>query len=166
MVDSVSDDMGGMMDELIDEAEGVRERVRRQIRARRERRPMRSRRNSARRRGVREADVEEEFRRDEAAEATARDPERSRRGDVEDGEAPTPADGRSGPKAEHARRPRAADLFPEILGWQPLVLNRDSACGRCERALGAGESAFLGIAKTGLTEIAICGGCASSAPPA
>jgi hypothetical protein len=57
-------------------------------------------------------------------------------------------------------QPAANELFPDVLGWQPLVLNRDFACGRCKRSLRAGESAFLGLAASGLTEIALCGRCA------
>ena len=61
---------------------------------------------------------------------------------------------------EAEARPRPAELFPDILGWQPLVLNRDFECGRCKRNLAAGESAFLGLGENGLTQIALCGRCA------
>jgi hypothetical protein len=57
----------------------------------------------------------------------------------------------------------AAALFPEVLGWQPLVLNRDLDCARCGRPLTAGESAFVGLGERGITRIVLCGGCAG--PP-
>ncbi len=159
MVDSVSDDMGGLMDDLIDEAEGVRDRVRDQARSRSRGRTGRSRSRSSRRRRGTEGDVEAEFRRDEAAAAT----DHSARHAGREAEEASPADDESSGIAREAQKlPRTADLFPEILGWQPLVLNRDFDCGRCERKLTAGESAFLGIAASGLTETAICGKCASN----
>jgi hypothetical protein len=143
MVDSVSDDVGGLFDELLEEAEGVRDRIRNQFDS------------SPRRRGRRftsDVDVEDELRRDEAAETRPQDPP-----------SPVPRDSDqatpdAGSDSSEERRP--ADLFPEVLGWQPLVLNRNFECGRCARHLHAGESAFLGIASQGLTEVALCGRCA------
>jgi len=158
VVDNVSDDVGDLLDDLLEEADGVRERVRdqaesyqRRSRSRGEGRGSgrgRSRRRSRRRSGAEdEIEVEAEFRRDEKAEGPA----------APSGET-TAADADEPTKT----RPRAADLFPDILGWQPLVLNRDFTCGRCERTLAAGESAFLGIGEQGLTTTALCGRCAGS----
>lgn len=149
MVDSVSDDVGDLMDDLVEEAEGVRERVGRQARARRSGRGPRARRRG-RRAGSTSADVEDELRRDEAAEARsgARADESSTDSQEAASETPTP--------------PPAKSLFPNVLGWQPLVLNQDLTCGRCDRALTAGESAFLGMTTTGLTDTALCGRCAST----
>ena len=148
MVDRVSDDVGGLFDELIEEAEGVRERVRNQAdsgghRRHRGRGAMGRRR---RRTHVEDDDVEAELKRDESFEksqATATD-------DPATKEAAQPTEA----------WPRAAELFPDILGWQPLVLNRDFQCGRCARSLSAGESAFLGLGEKGLTQTALCGRCA------
>ena len=143
MVDSVTDDVGGLFDDLLDEAEGVRERVRNQMKS------------SRRRRGGRfasDVDVEDELQRDEAAEAKPADAPRSAHRD------PDQAASEAGGGASEELRP--ADLFPDVLGWQPLVLNRDFECGCCARRLCAGESAFLGIASQGLTEVALCGRCA------
>ncbi len=159
VVDSVSDDVGNLLDDLLEEAEGVRERVRNQSESAHRRRSRsrgesrsesRPRRRSRRRYSTdeTESEVEAEFQRDEAHE------EQKAEGSPPSGDSPAP------PPA--APRPRAAELFPEILGWQPLVLNRDFACGRCERDLVAGESAFLGIGEQGLTTTALCGRCAGS----
>ena len=125
VVDRVSGDMGELFDDLIHEAEGVRDRVRNQPGWRRRRSDARGSAPLRRRGAVSDAEVEDELRRDEATEIHS----------------------------------SAAELFPEILGWQPLVLNRDLACGRCARPLAAGESAFLGLAEHGLTRIALCGRC-------
>ena len=155
VVDGVSDDVGDLFDDLIEEAEGIRERVREQANSspRRRHAGMRRRRRRSRRREGdfdQDADVEAEFRRDEVSE--------------EEGMAGASADG-SGTTDESSTKqaqPRAAELFPDILGWQPLVLNRDFECGRCKRNLTAGESAFLGLAEKGLTQTALCGRCAGS----
>lgn len=160
VVDGVSDDVSELFDDLLEEAEGVRERVRRQTTAR-----SRSRSRGAPRRHstdvdvdpqeAADADVEAELRRDEATQALSGS-----------GTPKSSAPGPSGRSAgsSHAEpesdRPAANELFPDVLGWQPLVLNRDFACGRCKRSLKAGESAFLGLAASGLTEIALCGRCA------
>lgn len=164
VAENLSSSLGGDVSELFDdvlaEAEGLRERVRNQAESARGRARRRS--GSGRRRGrhadrARDADVEEELRRDEAAEAGT-----SARTN------PSKGEGGPGPQAEpdnSARtdsRPRPAELFPEILGWQPLVLNGDFECGCCSCALHAGQSAFLGLGETGLTRTALCGRCAGS----
>lgn len=158
VVDGVSDDVSDLFDDLLEEAEGVRERVRRQSTAR-----SRSRGRSRRpptdvdhedASDASDADVESELRRDEATEMP------SGSGGPTSA-APGPSERSAGSEAEpESDRPAANELFPDVLGWQPLVLNRDFACGRCKRSLRAGESAFLGLAASGLTEIALCGRCA------
>lgn len=163
IVDDVSGDVGDLFEDLLDEAEGVRDRVRGQSESRKSRSGDEGRRRGRRRgrsRFASDADVEDELRSDEATEHgdTSRNARRAstRSNDARDDASD---DGKSG----DAARPEAAsatELFPEVLGWQPLVLNRDFECGRCARTLGAGESAFLGLGAGGLTEIALCGRCA------
>ena len=156
VVDGVSDDVGNLFDDLIEEAEGVRERVRKQAATGRPHRHRGSsrRRSRSRRAGYADSDfdpdanVEAELKRDEAGE--------------ESGAASTQGSGTSDEASAAEAPPRAAELFPEILGWQPLVLNRDFECGRCQRSLTAGESAFLGLGENGLTQVALCGRCAGS----
>jgi hypothetical protein len=158
VADSVSDDVGDLLDDLLGEAEGVRERVRDQTESAHRRRSRsrgeargRSNRRSRRRAGSEDdVEVEAELRSDEAGEAHQ----------TPDAEATTESPAQPDPPVQS--KPRAAELFPDILGWQPLVLNRDFACGRCERNLAAGESAFLGIGEQGLTKTALCGRCAGS----
>jgi hypothetical protein len=164
VVDGVSDDVGDLFDDLIEEAEGVRERVRNQAASSQRRRHRGSGRRRCRSRHRRhdrndddldaeaeaDATVEAEFERDEALE----------KADVASASESSTPETNQAPRAE--ARPRAAELFPEILGWQPLVLNRDLECGRCSRSMAAGESAFLGLGDQGLTQIALCGRCAGT----
>lgn len=161
VVDRVSGDLGELMDDLIDEAEGVRDRVRRQANPASGSGSERSRRRFSRRRRANPPDVEEELRQDEAAEAASS--EESPRPATAAGPASSVNGEPSEPQSSRANptQPRAAELFPDILGWQPLVLNRDFNCGRCERPLPAGESAFLGIGTAGVTGTALCGRCAA-----
>ena len=144
MVDSVTDDVGGLFDDLLEEAEAVRDRVRNQMDP------------SHRRRGsgfASEVDVEDELQRDEVAEARQADSSPRRPPDQAAHEAGSGV-------LEKPELLTPADLFPDVLGWQPLVLNRDFECGCCTRNLHPGESAFLGVASQGLTEVALCGLCA------
>jgi hypothetical protein len=137
---------------LIEQSEGVRERVREQARSsmRGRHRGLGRRRRRSRAGGYvdRDADVEAELERDEACEGI--------------GEASVRTPGVPAEARATESQPRAAELFPDILGWQPLVLNRDFECGRCKRNLAAGESAFLGLGEKGLTQTALCGRCAGS----
>ena len=154
VVDGVSGEIGDLFDDLIEEAEGVRERVREQATSSMRRRHRGMGRRRSRSRGEdhaghgidRKSDVEAELQRDEAAEQVGRTSANRPR---------TPDDAHPA----EARSP-AAELFPDILGWQPLVLNRDFECGRCKRNLAAGDSAFLGLGEKGLTQTALCGRCA------
>ena len=164
VVSSVSGDVGGLMDDLVEEAEGVRDRIRREMRSRRsstrsEARSSRSPRRSGRGRSERgHQDVEEELRRDEEQESRPPFDKTSKRTPEPDSASPGAA-----PTAKATKSAKSAtELFPNILGWQPLVLNKDFDCGRCRCALHAGDSAFLGLGQAGLTDTALCGRCASS----
>lgn len=161
VVDGVTEDVGGLFDDLLQEAQGVRDRMRTGARG--------HRRSGRRPRD--EADVEEEFRRDEAREASdaylhrSEKPARQTEAEPPAAEAARSTDAEARPSRapqDADPEPPAAEIFPHVLGWQPLVLNRAFECGRCKRALRAGESAFLGLAREGLTEIALCGRCAGS----
>ena len=155
VVDGVTSDVGVLFDDLLEEAEGVRDRVRHQTR------PWRGTRRRSRRRGARsdhdvdsnlETEIEHELREDEAVESGPRS--------QAPGHLPASDDDSTTESEPSHEQPAATELFPDVLGWQPLVLNRDFECGRCKRSLIAGESAFLGLAAAGLTEIALCGRCA------
>ena len=137
MVESVTEDVGEMFDDVLDEAEGTRDRIRR--RAQRSR----SRSRRGRDHGGRDFDasVEHELRGDEAQEAEEAGP---------DGASPAPD-----PEAEH--RPKRE--FPDVIGWQPLVLNQAQECANCGIDLGRGTRAFVGLGASGLTRTTLCRAC-------
>lgn len=59
-----------------------------------------------------------------------------------------------------AFRPRGAELaFPEVLGWQPLLLNTAAACACGERQLAAGEEAYVAVTERGLSRTFLCRTC-------
>lgn len=55
------------------------------------------------------------------------------------------------------RSPRAE--FPEVIGWQPLILNQEKACADCEEPLERGERGFAGMTGAGLGEVYLCRDC-------
>lgn len=139
VVETVTDDVGDLFEELMDEAEDVHDRMR--SRSDRHHR-RRHRKPTAGRRPQRdsEAKVEDELRQDEAAEAS----------DSTRGANPEP-------RAEEA--PKSVPEFPDVIGWQPLVLNHDRVCASCGVELTRGARAFIGLAAQGLTETTLCRAC-------
>jgi len=138
MVESVSEDVGELFDDVLDEAAETRERVRRRTARRRERgRPDREGRSERRRR------FDDWVERELGGEggASARDEQA----------------GPGGPQAEPSATPEP-DLS-DVIGWQPLVLNHDRQCARCGTALARGTEAYLGLARTGLTDTTLCPRC-------
>ena len=130
VVESVSDDVGDLFENVVEEADSARERVRRRADS------YGRRRRGGRSRGRPSTDdIEDEMRQDEAAEA----------------------DGGEAEEREQTRTERPG--FPEVVGWQPLVLNRDEACAGCGLALKRGERAFLGLTEQGLSRITLCDDC-------
>jgi len=155
VVETVSDNMGDLFDDLLEEADDARGRIHRQMDQREDRHRRRegSRGDSHRRRRERHHrrhrrgpdDVEEELRRDEAAEA-AQGAKARGEGESKDSESTN-------------GKPRKPKEFPDVLGWQPLVLNREQQCADCGCALGRGDRAFLGVKSGGLCDLALCAAC-------
>ena len=58
--------------------------------------------------------------------------------------------------------PARPDLpeFPEVLGWQALVLNAAQTCACCGRSLVRGDRAFLGLTASGPGTKVLCRYCA------
>lgn len=102
VVETVTENVGEFVDDVVEEAARARSRIRR-----------RRSRGAARRRPVRDRDVEE---------------------------------------VERAE-------FPDVVGWQPLILNREQSCADCEESLERGEEAFVGLGATGLTHRYLCSDC-------
>ncbi len=56
------------------------------------------------------------------------------------------------------RRPRPE--FTDVIGWQPLILNRAKDCADCGASLRSGDRAFVGLTESGLSPHALCRDCA------
>ena len=147
-VEDVSDDMGGVFEDVLSEAEEARERIERRLRQRRGGR--------RRRRGYEEDDLENEFRRDEAAEAR-RDGDRKGRGDDDERERSARRSDRE--EAEDVE-PHPIPDFPDVIGWQLLVLNAAAECARCKRKLRRGDRAYVGVKEAGFSSARLCRRCA------
>jgi hypothetical protein len=129
VVETVSDNMGDLFEDLLEEAEGARERMHHQKERYDERRSRRERHRGRRRRPERSTTSEK---------------------DIED-------ELQSDERAESGgREPKE---FPEVLGWQPLVLNREQACADCGVLLQKGDRAFLGVKPGGISDLALCAKC-------
>ncbi len=118
VVETVSENVGELLEEVLDETEVARSRYR--GRRRRHRR---------------------HWHHDEA-------------GPVDAEEA---ADAAEAADAEPDAAPRPE--FPDVLGWQPLLLNRDADCGDCGRGVPRGERAFVGVGAQGLSSTVLCREC-------
>jgi hypothetical protein len=57
--------------------------------------------------------------------------------------------------------PEAAERepFPEVVGWQPLILNQPMSCADCEEPIERSERGFAGMTAAGLSEIYLCRDC-------
>ena len=55
--------------------------------------------------------------------------------------------------------PRSRPDFPEVIGWQPLVLNQTQDCADCSRFLPRGSRAFVGLTEKGLSRNTLCRDC-------
>ena len=49
--------------------------------------------------------------------------------------------------------------FPEVVGWQPMLLNREQTCADCGRTLRRGKRAFRGLTESGLSPTTLCRTC-------
>jgi hypothetical protein len=170
-VERVSDEVGGFLEEVLsdsDEARGDLRRLRRGLHrlARRGRRRARRRFGDAAAGDDAAADADDAFAEaDETgaapggAPAAASPSTSTARGPAAD--AGAPADRLEATLRETGVfRPRGAELaFPEVLGWQPLLLNAAAACACGERQLAAGEEAYVAVTERGLSRTFLCGTC-------
>jgi len=49
--------------------------------------------------------------------------------------------------------------FSQVLGWQPLVMNRPQSCADCGRLLVRGDRASLGLTQSGVSGLVLCRAC-------
>jgi hypothetical protein len=148
-VERVSDEVGDLLDEVLGDAEGIEEEMRRIGRRYR------------RRHGRKQRDERDE----EPAFAT----EGETAEDVEEVEArpasPPPAEAPvAGPAPEAGAG--ATMPFPEVLGWQSLLVNASQRCACDERELASGERAFVGLTERGLSRTFLCRECMAARSPA
>jgi hypothetical protein len=59
----------------------------------------------------------------------------------------------------HAETPTARREFPDVVGWQPLILNGPQRCSDCSREVAKGGRAFVGLTARGLSEHYLCAPC-------
>lgn len=52
--------------------------------------------------------------------------------------------------------------FPDVLGWQPLVLNGEQRCADCGRDMTRGDKAFLGLSAEQAAQTYLCPECVRS----
>jgi hypothetical protein len=63
------------------------------------------------------------------------------------------------PPRRPADPPRERPVFPDVIGWQPLVLNQGQDCSDCGRTLPRGTRAFVGATENGLSRNTLCRDC-------
>lgn len=61
--------------------------------------------------------------------------------------------------ASSAPQSEAPPEFSEIVGWQPLILNRNQVCADCESRLDRGERAYAGMSEAGVLSNYLCQDC-------
>lgn len=71
-------------------------------------------------------------------------------------EAPSAPPAKAGPPAPQPETPKE---FSEIVGWQPLILNRSQVCADCEDRLDRSERAYAGLTETGALSTYLCQDC-------
>jgi len=130
--EQMSEDVGELLEDVIDRAEWASERVRR----RRERRRQRRARARSRFAGA-------------EGEAPAPPAEHAPSSEEAVGEAPAP---RAEPSPATGPVP-LHEVFPQVVAWQPVVLNQAARCARSGRALRPGERAYLGLTAEGPSEL-------------
>ncbi|UCE85284.1 MAG: hypothetical protein JSU66_13165 [Deltaproteobacteria bacterium] len=133
-VESVSENVGDLVEDIVEEAERAQTRMRRR----------RSQRHAGR--GSRWHGSEDEAPDRDAMDSDAHEDVEA---DIQD------AEGEAAPRRE---RPE----FPDVVGWQPLLLNREQTCADCGRELGRGTRAFVGLTAAGLSQKTLCRACVNS----
>lgn len=72
---------------------------------------------------------------------------------------PEGSDESEGAREEAAEPSRERPEFPDVMGWQPLLLNREQTCADCGRTLRRGKRAFVGLTSSGMSQVTLCRSC-------
>lgn len=132
VVEKVTDNMGDIVGEVLEEVDDVRKRIQRDVR--RGQRHARPHRRGRRTRHGHDA-ADEDFAPEDETEIDAEVTQE--------------------PAAEIER-----EEFPDVVGWQPLILNAPQQCTDCGRDLLKGDKAFCGMTSAGLSPRTLCPDCA------
>jgi hypothetical protein len=73
----------------------------------------------------------------------------------------TRSERREPPDTQEPAAPARSE-FAEVLGWQPLILNRHQVCADCEEPLERGERAYLGVFAVSPSPHFLCPDCADA----
>jgi hypothetical protein len=130
VVETVSENVGDLLGDVLDEAEVVRRRYRGR---------------------QRDWDDDAEPLDDDAEPLDDEEAAPEREAAPDDGIADT---ARTDAPSEPAR-----PAFAEVLGWQPMLLNRSAECADCGRELPRGKKAFVGMTGSGLSSTVLCRRC-------
>ena len=63
------------------------------------------------------------------------------------------------PRRQEAPQTQPSNDFDDVLGWQPLVLNRQRRCDQCDALLARGAQAFAGVTQAGIGGTTLCSAC-------
>jgi len=74
------------------------------------------------------------------------------RPEEDDPEEPEVASTRDEPELERKE-------FPDVIAWQPLILNGEQSCSDCERTMSRGDRSFIGMVSSGLSGVYLCSRC-------
>ena len=158
VVESVTGSIGDLVNDVVDEAQGLRGRFPREWRdqAGDAVRDARERVRHARR----EASDRTSHARARAEASRESPPWAGSRVEDEEPAAGSSVSGEAEPE-QTPTQPEVAD-FPGIIGWQPFVLNIAQACAGCSRSLARGDQGYLGVSASGRPGTTLCPQCADA----
>jgi hypothetical protein len=145
VVETVSENVGDLVEDILEDAESAQHRFRRY-----QRRLRRDEWTPQRDDAHREDDLDDldEDPADEPYDSVSTAPE------------PAAEAAAAQPETEPGSEPeRSRPPFAEVLGWQPLVLNRDVECADCGRRVERGRRAFMGLVEGGVSSTFLCRRC-------
>lgn len=73
--------------------------------------------------------------------------------------------GKAGSQSTASDTQAAVDTndYPDVIGWEQIILNRPMTCTGCARQIDAGSRVTLGLTGTGGDHVILCSDCKASA---